>query len=247
MRQEAYPFDPIAFNKLPAVMLADAGARRDGMLERALRSFAPLFAHYEVCQHWGVGLLHRHWPISTDEVPIQTVKNKKGREFVMTPRHTPFKRAYWPSVWAVGLAEGGPRIVPTEFSTDPDVALANQLLTRRSDFVNHFCRTCINEGLAQSFGLVAVRKLTSDESSWVEHTYEDRKSVVTEMNNQDIETQKMIQTTWFFESDSKTSCSTKCAAFCDVTDSGHTPFHQTYHNPGSGDLRPVGNPKRKKY
>jgi hypothetical protein len=245
--QEAYTFDPTIFNELPPVLLADTEARRNSKLERALQVLGPLFLEHGVCQTWGLGLLHRHWPISSDELPVQTVENKKEREFVMTPRRAPFSRAFWPSVWAVRLTGDGPAIVPTEFSTDPDVALANDVLTTSSDFINHFARTSINEGMAQSFGLVAARMLTSEECSWVEHTYDDRRSVVTEVNNRDIDKRKMIQTTWFFASTGTTSCTTKCAAFCDVSDEGHTSFHQTYHDPGGGNLRPVGNPKRKNY
>jgi hypothetical protein len=112
---EAYPFDPTIFNELPPVVLADTEARRNGKLERALQILGPLFLEHGVCHTWGLGLLHRHWPISSDEVPVQTVENKNDREFVMTPRHAPFKRAFWPSVWTVRLTGDGRQLSQRSF------------------------------------------------------------------------------------------------------------------------------------
>jgi hypothetical protein len=51
------------FNGLSAIEVADEEMHDQNKLGIALSALGPIFMRYEVCDTWGISLLHKHWPL----------------------------------------------------------------------------------------------------------------------------------------------------------------------------------------
>ena len=99
--QQVHVFDSARFNGLPEIEKADAEARKSNELTLALSSLGPLFVKHGVHESWGLSLLHKHWSVGPDELPIQEVTRAGSpMEFESRPR-TAFAKSFAPSVLAV--------------------------------------------------------------------------------------------------------------------------------------------------
>jgi hypothetical protein len=116
MFQDPSTFDHLRFNSLPSIESADAEMRRQNKLDNALAVLEPIFQRHSMCENWGITLLHKHWLVETNELPITDLsKADMPREYDLRPRTT-FDKIFYPSILAV---KGGSHLElePLEFSS----------------------------------------------------------------------------------------------------------------------------------
>src|SRR5690242_6457305 len=87
MIQGAISYDRSLFNGLLSVEAADAEMRTHDKLNTAFSVLAPVFQKYDMCEVWGLALLHKHWPLGEHELPITTLNRIEiPREYELRPR-----------------------------------------------------------------------------------------------------------------------------------------------------------------
>lgn len=217
------------FNLLPEVELADADMRARGLLDVAIPTFAPIFRRYGFCDAWGIGLLHRHWLLVEGERPVQEMKAiKDGVEFVTRPRGSDFAHPLAPSILRVATGDR-PSLHALELSTDSDVHAANRLLNATPAFADAFCHAAIVSGLADTFALIANKRLPDASAELVEYNYANRTSVLREGSGEE-DGGPVIQTSWRFVPDHDgIDCHFRCTAKCTPSGDGHTSGHNYNH------------------
>jgi hypothetical protein len=225
-------YDRVQFNRLPSIETADETLRRENKLQIAFSSLESIFAKYDLCDTWGIGLLHNHWLLEDNEIPVQHISLRNGvKEYVTAPRANLQDGMYWPSLISV---IGGREITfrPLEFSTDRLVALANQRLAERPEFLKEFGRRMIESELESTFGLVVFKETTEPDLELLEFNFVERISIVREVNAGDHSKEKLIQTAWRFSPNESTmDCTKSCFQRCSDPgngthrNDGHAPVH----------------------
>lgn len=215
------------FNGLSAIEVADEEMHDQNKLGIALSALGPIFMRYEVCDTWGISLLHKHWPLEDGERPVQEAIHKNGEmQFVTRPRALHLSGPHAPSVFRVAP---GPHLDAIEFSTDHQVFSAHDALSGKPDFVNEFCRAVVANNLQDTFGLIA-NKLIDDEEWLVEFNYAGRMSVLRRSTTEDPKEGRYIQTSWRFAKDaSGIDCHFRCLSSCQSSTDGHIRNHPPDH------------------
>jgi hypothetical protein len=234
MWSDASHYNSPLFNSLPPIETADKEMRAKNRLNKALSVFGPVFAKHKMSGSWGISLLHRHWRIGNDELPIQDSPKIPGpREFITSPRHPNFPKSFSPAILAVEGKEG-PSLTPLEFSTDKRAHAAVQVLARNQEFVQEFCDAARENDLATTFGLIALKDVSSPELELVEFTHTERVSILREVPSTETDGKTFIQTCWRFKADANgIDCEASCFARCTVSDDGgHSGDHAPAHAPG---------------
>jgi hypothetical protein len=228
MLVQAEKYDWERFNRLPEVELADDHVRSNDLLSTALATFAPIFRRHGVCDTWGISLLHKHWPLLQGERPVQEVKLRgDDTEFVTRPRGIDFAKALASSILAVDAMPLELRVV--ELSADPVVHQANRVLRAKPDFVEAFCRAAVEGGLAESFGLIALKRASTPDAELVEYNFAERVSVLREVVGEEP-AGRVIQTSWRFVPDEGgIDCHFRCTSKCTSSSSGHQSGHKSNH------------------
>jgi hypothetical protein len=237
MLHEFNAYDSSRFNGLLAIEAADAKMRASNVLPFAVFKLGPLFARHNMCEFWGLSLLHKHWKLECDELPIQDVGTSRDRQEYITAPRTSFRKDFWPCVLAVGCQTGS-TLIPLEFSSDPCAEEANSALRDCPDFSRDFCQTVLSNGLEQTFGLFVAKQKPRPGYELVEFNFEERVSVLRETLSAEARLHALIETSWLFLPDAAANaCTTKCAKFCDATGGAHTgnSIHQVYHDPNGLD------------
>lgn len=230
MAQAFQDYDRSFYNALPGIEQIDSTVRTSGQLQKALSVAGPLFARYGLCDTWGISLLHSHWYVEADQLPIQRVQDgPSGAEFITRPRLVPVGEPVWPSL----LAVVGSGLQPLEFSTDDHVRSANAALASRPQFVTDFSSLVVHEGLCDAFGLIVVRQPADPAYEFVEFN-RDGSSILRPMLSAQVSRTNLIETSWRFRPDIlSASCESSCFATCTKTDGGHTKNpHRKAHKPG---------------
>lgn len=234
MQQELEHYNQSSFNILPSIESANADMRARGQLARAFSLLGPVFAEHNMCETWGIGLLHKHWHLEVGELPIQDVEfHEDRRQFITLPRAGAFSKPFSPSVFAVKTTLN-PFLQALEFSSDLQVRGANILLTRNPQFVRDFCESILANGLEQTFGLVALRTASRPHLQLIEFNYEGRISIVRETIPSEIENKELIETSWRLSVDEVSgNCVGSCFSQCIVPASGggHQHAHPHAHKP----------------
>ena len=172
---EAMSYDRLQFNALPAVDVADENVRANDKLNIALAVLRPIFVQHGFCDAWGISLLHKHWLLEEGELPVQEIVCKDEETvFITRPRASDFAGRFLPSIMKVS---SDMRLRVVEFSNDPNVHMAHDLLRAAPQFVTAFCRTVVANHLADTFGLIA-NKATMEGRGLIEFNYTDRMSVL---------------------------------------------------------------------
>ena len=220
------------FNRLPTIEDADLKRKASNKLQTALAVLAPIFINQGISDHWGICLLHRHWPLHEGEIPVH-VKTQcaTGSEWICEPRSKLLYKTSCPSV--LRIASGSDRqLEPLEFSTDPAVCSAYGILMDRPQFQNQFCAAMREHSLDDTFGLIAIREATGPDRRLVEFNYEGRISVVRDTAVADFSPDNLIQTCWRFSFDTNAgSCIANCFTDCTVHgDGSHSKDHVKTHS-----------------
>jgi hypothetical protein len=227
-------YDRVRFNNLPPIEEADIEMKASGRLSVALSVLGPLFARHDMCNEWGIGLLHKHWYLLEDEFPVQEMRNTTdGPEYVLSPGVVGRSARCWPSVLAVrGVGTPSLRLEPLEYSTDIRVGKANDTLASGLEFQREFCDLIRQHHLANTFGLVVARDSSRPGRELIEFNYAIRISVLREAYSSEHDSASLIQTSWRFAADAATaSCKASCFVTCTVSGGGHSKAHNKLHNP----------------
>jgi len=219
----------LRFNGLPSIEAADAEMRTQNKLNTAFSVLGPIFVKHDMCRTWGISLLHKHWSVQDEELPITVVsKVDAPREYELRPRMN-FSKAFYPAILAVG--EGSESLLePLEYSGDEAAQLAVEELCAKPEFVREFCNALTTNNLASAFGLGVPRAVTNG-FELVEFTYEERTSVSKELPSAQVAEMKVIETAWMFGKGAAGTCEKSCFAKCNVP--GHTGTHTPVHKPPS--------------
>lgn len=222
-------FIPTAFNSLPTIEAATRMMNADGKLELVLHELEPIFTIHEMEDFWGICLLHKHWEVFPDELPMQQpVVGDEGIEYVSMPRSARSSDGYYPSVLsAIGKQPG--RLRALEYSTDEVVAEAYGKLVANPDFAREVGQALVSLGLETTFGLTVCKGASDPGLELIETTTEDRVSIVREVKPNSISRTRLLPTAWTFSRyknglDCVKSCFQVC---CGVHEEAtHTPAHQ---------------------
>jgi hypothetical protein len=220
------------FNGLPTIEDADTKRKSNNKLQTALAVLGPVFIHHGICDHWGICLLHKHWPLYEGEIPVH-VKTQcaTGSEWICKPRSQLSYKTSRPSVLCI--RSGSDRwLEALEFSTDASVHSAYKILMDRPDFQNEFCAAMREHSLDDTFGLIAVREATGPSRRLVEFNYESRISVVRDSAGVDFNPENLIQTCWRFRLDANAGdCIANCFTDCNASgDGSHSKSHVKTHS-----------------
>jgi hypothetical protein len=184
----------------------------EALLAVAKREMRALFLRHGVIGICGMNLLHRHWSVGSDEIPLQTRCQQADKPALITaPALQPRPDAIAAS-WFVSPEEG--HLLPFEFSTDRLVVESSARLQAAPDFFADAAATLAAHGLDKLFGIcIAMREALSadDAADWVEQTMAERSSVVTAEAPGRFPPQNLIQTVWVFSPEADDSaCHTAC-------------------------------------
>lgn len=224
-------YDRDWFNRLPSIEEADSEMRASGKLDLACKSLGPIFVSHNLHTYWGICLLHNHWSLMPNEVPIQLVdQDELGPKLVSSPRMIELWADIEPSV--IGVADDGD-IVPLEYSNDPEVLEAVKALLQRPKFLTEFSEEIRHQSLQGTFGLTALRGFARDDDELVEDTDHNRQSVVRRYQRGTFPEANLTQTAWSFSPDVITmACKKSCFQKCVVKKPGdphvkdpHTKVH----------------------
>ena len=225
-------YDRHRFNGLPEIEAADSFVRSSGSRARVLRRLSPIFFKHQVCDWFGLCLLHKHWQLEDDELPLQEITATNSRlTLTTTPQHRHSAAPVWPSVFQVSGACG---LQALEFSTDHRVGVANSILEERPAFGLDFCEAIAEEAVADCFGLCVIRPQTKAGLQFVEFNYAERVSITREITSLELGNKIPIQTQWRFHADAMAnSCEASCFSQCIVSgDGSHRHAHPKAHKPG---------------
>ncbi len=227
--------DYVHFNGLLSIEAADEIMRKERKLELALSLLGPTFTKYEMCDSWGIGLLHNHWLLEEDEIPVQYISERNGcKEYITVPRNRNLGGSRCPSV--ISVSRGDKTIFrPLEFSADPQVLIANEKLAKRPEFLRVFGRQLINSELERTFGLVAFRETAAVGLTLLEFNFSGRVSIVREVDLVSHSEKSTIETAWRFSpNEAVMDCTKSCFQRCsDPGDGSHrNDGHAPVHAPG---------------
>jgi hypothetical protein len=232
MQTDLTNYSPAKFNSLGTIEEADLQMRRSGALDLAVTTLGPLFARHRMCDVFGIALLHNHWLLSDDEVPIQDGSFENADKVLITrPRAKSFRRESQPSVFSI--IQKSPFLLALEYSTEPCVLKANKVLDQRGvEFTRSLAEAVIEEGLQNIFGLCVIRAATRPNFELIEFNGRDRISVIRETERDAIAGKSLIETCWqFVSSTANLGCVGSCFNRCYVNaenvhyETVHTPVH----------------------
>jgi hypothetical protein len=209
------------FNNLPAIEDADAMMRKNAHLDLAIHILGPIFANYDLCEVFGIAILHNHWFLSDGELPIQDHCLENSRKVLLTcPRTTSFEKEFAPSVFRI--SSEAPFLRPLEFSTDKCVFEANEVLRKKSpEFALSLSQAAVEKGLEHTFGLCVIRKTSNPAYELVEFNGPDRISLVREIEIGSVAHRSLLDTCWMFDKNEATaSCESSCFSRCFVNKEG---------------------------
>jgi len=230
MLQEVVAFNPSNFNALPDIEIADAEMRAAGTLTTVLTALGPVFVKHNMCDKWGISLLHNHWPVEPGEVAVQHAEQTNSpREFETRPRSMVNSGAeFWPTILAISPGSEA-TLEPVEFSTESYAYEAGNALT--SEFIRDFCQTLNANGLGNVFGLIAPQTVSSPELEFVEFNPGGRVSVLKETTVAGHNRTRLIETSWRLVPDKVAgTCTKSCFVTCTVGSThskNHTALHST--------------------
>jgi hypothetical protein len=220
-------YDHHAFNRLSTIEEANAALQLTEKLQIAFAVLGPRFIKHNMHDHWGICLLHKHWPLRDGEAPIHVqTTTPAGREWSCEPRTGPFTASSWPSVLRF---DADAVLQPLEFSTERHLEAAGDLLDNARAFQKQIGAAMREHGLEDTFGLVAIREPRSD-CRLIEFTH-DRTSVVREVPAAGF-ANPVIQTNWRFKPNTVMGgCVVSCFTDCnDEPDGSHSTKHVHTHN-----------------
>jgi hypothetical protein len=232
MQVEFAGYDRSEFNNLQAIEDADALMRKNAQLDLATQVLGPIFSLYNLCDVFGISLLHNHWTLSDGELPIQDCHLEDSRKLLLTcPRTEEFAKEFRPSVFRISSSE--PFLHPLEFSTDTCVLDANEVLQRQGrDFAASLSQAAVGNNLEHTFGLCVIRQSTNQGDELVEFNGPERISVVKEVEIGSVASRSLLDTCWRFDKIQPTAaCVSSCFARCYVNAQNvhyqhvHTPVH----------------------
>ena len=226
-------YDVERYNFLPSIEDADEDMRRRGLLKLAEDSIAPLFFLHRMSEEWGIVLLHRHWALERNEVPIQAVlKRESPKEFEMAPTSPGDTDEFWPVVMAISSDINTP-IVPLEFTKDEAAKKGFAELVGKPEFVSDLQRVMVSQNLQTTFGLIFTKNVDHNRYELVEFNSEKRVSLVRECTPLETDGLRTIQTSWRFHSvDGGTVCTGSCFSKCVIPKGGgHYHEHPHAHQP----------------
>jgi hypothetical protein len=232
MHTEQYRFDINRFNRLPDIEVASAEMKARGKLSLAFSALGPIFVRHNMCGSWGISLLHNHWMVEDGELPIQHLtRTETPAEYETRPRPASFAKTFWPSILAVkNGAESA--LKPVEFSTECEVEAANHLLSQNSGFVTEFCSALRQNDLANTFGLIVPKQVSSADLEFVEFN-EEKTSMLKETVSARNNPENLIETSWrFVPTEVAGKCEKSCFAQCTVSGGRHSHSHPKAHKPG---------------
>lgn len=230
-------YSPEHFNSLLDVDEADRRMRADNILDAALKITGPLFLHFGVWESWGLCLLHKHWEIDFDEIPLQNREEYSGfTQYRLQPRMASEVRSAVPSV----LCASNGKFIGLEYSTSAHVVQSNEIVLRHPDFLTKLADTLNRSGLARVFGLISTIQDARAGFKFVESTRSGRVSVLRETPISEVSEVRLIETSWRFSPMSAntlcvSNCLTSCVQFCNPnsdgshSDGGHLSQHQAGH------------------
>jgi hypothetical protein len=210
-----------AYNALPSLATAHTMLMAEKNLDIARERLRPVFLRHKAERFWGLSLLHRHWPLEAGEIAVQSYHpNLDGYEY----RTMPVKRYFdypWPSSMIV--AERPRMFNVFEWSTDNFARTANEFLSDSPRFLDEVYEEFCGNELCSVFGISLARDVTCNGNELVEHTLENRVSVIREVRPDQIARHTLTETLWVFSDD---KVGMVCKSKCFETDQ-----HQQYHDP----------------
>ncbi|MBK4723564.1 hypothetical protein JJL56_32505 [Azospirillum sp. YIM DDC1] len=230
MMSTAFKFDHHSFNNLPEIEDSHTKIVKGGFLDHALNTTGTLFIRHGLYENWGISLLHKHWEVCNGEVPVQrVVVSDKGVEYVTRPEMLFSGDKLSPNTIKV---ESPRRTILIEYSEDPDVIMANNILAGSPDFIIEFCVLISENGFNDIFALSTI-KPQSLGKEFVEMNYIGRISIVMERNAKDLNRNSLIETTWRFKPKEATlGCERLCQRRCVDSGNGHRfQDHLAMHRP----------------
>ena len=223
-------YDIQTFNNLPEIEFASSYVNSTGLLDKALSTIGPLLIMHNLSDAWGLCIIHRHWRLEEDEIPLQTIRYCNGiREYLSRPISNLTHEAA-PTVLRV--ASNHRTFEPLEYSTDPLALEANDLLSKNCRGRSALVDALIDHSLADNFALIVLKPLP-EAAEMIELNFADRVSILRQVNTEDLQGKTLIQTTWRFAPNvAAGKCATKCMSYCNVgADGGHSGGHTAYHDP----------------
>ncbi len=236
MQLSEIAYSTARFNNLASIEAAHDEIRTDDLLDTAIQALGPIFVEHEVCDDWGLALLHKHWDLGKGEIPLQEVtRNVVPREYILNPKNVRRTSNIWPSILMLG--DEHQAIHALEFSDDPAVGRANMVLARKPEFVTRLRTIVTNAGWVNLLGLAALRSV-ADGFELVEFNYAERVSILKECRTGAQIGHSRMETSWRFHPVlAMSSCQASCFSKCVIPSSGgsHQHSHPKAHNP-NGDL-----------
>jgi hypothetical protein len=202
------------FNALLDIDESDLRMREAGALDEVLSLAGPLFLKHDAWKHWGICLLHKHWELEEDEIPVQMEEQATHlRKYVLQPRRGSDTTFATPSILCA--AEDNDRFDVLEYSTTKRAAKSNEIVSQKREFLEELYTLLTRTGLGRTFGVISTIEDARAGHKFVELTQEGRISLLSEMPIAEIDTARLIETSWrFLPTDANTACTRTCMATC---------------------------------
>jgi|GEM_PF-4832191 len=223
MHASIHDYSSVRFNGLLDVEEAENRLERTGHLDDMLSEVGPLFAKHGTWRDWGICLLHKHWSIENDEVPVQRDLEVGGlKHYVLEPRKVREQIRAKPSILAVAQDDSG-GFEPLEFSKSSHTLETNESLERQKSFLDELHRVMVANGLEEIFGLISTIEDAKAGYKFVEMTEPGRVSVLRETPVDEVRSVRLIETSWrFVPTEVSLTCQKNCMATCGInTDGSH--------------------------
>ncbi|MER9159082.1 hypothetical protein [Mesorhizobium sp. M0778] len=218
------------YNALFGIEFVDDLLRKQRFFEDDLETLRGVFKRHLIADYFGICLLHNHNTLRGGEAMVQTRQRHPhyGDALTTSPRRATGRIFGQAVPWSFRACRGseGYVLCPIEFSTDPLVHEANNLLVSKPAFAEEFCEHVFVLGLSDYVGLALLRRdFPAPPLGWraVEAISAGRENIVHYAPDSG---QRLIQTIYFMgdeDSETRLACPPGCVprSGCYPTSVGH--------------------------
>ena len=198
------------FNQLPEVEEAIDFVRSGDLLNKNLNEIGEVFIKHGVEKKWGLALLHKHFLMGKDEIPLMKIlETDDSIEYRTAPQQMDAAADYWPSIFSFNCS---PEFLmqPIEFTTDILARESNELLNSKSDFLSELKELLVKNGLQHVFGIICAKRGLQEDSRFVENNFTNRVSLLKIIKRTEITEMNLGETSWYFNSNTAPMVCTVC-------------------------------------
>lgn len=233
-------FQPEIYNALSPVEIANQKINHNEQKVRFLMQSAELLAKYNLRDKLGIGLLHKHNDVKSDERMIQFQSIINGERALVTKPVKDYSEnaSIVPNVWKI--IDGD--YYPLEFTTDPLACKLYEDAQIPGEFLDEYRSQVISSPVGEFFGIAVVERdfyntAASADDFPLEYTNDAERNNVIFLKPR-TESSKAIETSWSFDRkidfklgcDPQSYCSTACRTECIVDENVHSKLHFDHHH-----------------